>query len=107
MQSATDGEGDHETGGFRPDAFRVPAQRRDDPVCSGIEREAEGLVPPAAPPAGETLVEDEGVAAVGVGVEPGLGAGADAGGADEAEEDEGGEGEGELEGGVDCEEDEG
>lgn len=107
MQGATDSEGKEKTERLHPGTFPIPAQARDDAVRGRVEGEAEGLVPPAAPPAGEAVVEDGRVAAVGVGVHPRFGAGAEAGGADEADEEEGGDGEEELEGGVNEEEDEG
>ena len=56
-----------------------------------FEGEAEGLVPPEAPPAGKASVEDGGEGAPHVWVEPGGGAEVEEGGAKEAGEEEGAE----------------
>lgn len=99
MQEGALGEGDEARQGLAGRGPGVQAAPARQPEGRRAEGHAEGLVPPAAPEAGEALVEDVGgEGAVGGGVVPELGAGAQEPAGEEVEADELPEGHEELDG---------
>lgn len=97
MEAATTRERDDESQHLHLRPPLVPAEFPHHPFLRRFEREAEGLVPPYAPPAREALAEDRAVAAVVIGILPWRGAETEVARADYADEEGGREGEDGLE----------
>lgn len=91
VQAAREHEGRQELNHLRGEGARRQAQARDQAFGRRLEGEAERLVPPAAPPARQSLVQHGGEGAEGVRVHPGAGARADDARAQEADEEDGGQ----------------
>lgn len=93
VQGAGEEEGDGELEELARNAAAVEVEEAYELLGGRLEGEAEGLVPPAAPPPAQAFVQDRPEGAEGVRVHPGRGAGADDARAEQADEEEGRQGE--------------